>query len=90
MAQMDLASAACAIQNVWLAARSEGFGVGWVSIFEPSELAALLGIPAGAEPIAILCLGEVPAFPGRPQMELDHWATARPLHEFMFENTWGA
>ena len=90
MPQMDLASAACAIQNVWLAARCEGYGVGWVSIFEPADLAALLDIPADAEPIAILCLGEVPDFPDRPQLELDHWATARPLPEFVFENRWGA
>lgn len=89
MPQMDLASAACAIQNVWLAARAEGYGVGWVSIFDPAELARLLGIPGDAEPIAVLCLGEVPEFPDRPQLELDHWATARPLAEFLFENGWG-
>lgn len=89
MPQMDLASAACAIQNVWLAARAEGYGVGWVSIFEPAELAQLLGMPADAEPIAVLCIGEVPEFPDRPQLELDHWATARPLPEFVYENGWG-
>ena len=89
MPQMDLASAACAIQNVWLAARAEGFGVGWVSLFDPTELAALLGIPDDAEPIAVLCMGPVPEFPDRPQLELDHWATARPLPEFVFENGWG-
>lgn len=89
MPQMDLASAACAIQNVWLAARAEGYGVGWVSIFDPVELAGLLGMPADAEPIAVLCLGEVPEFPDRPQLELDHWAVARPLPEFVFENGWG-
>jgi 5,6-dimethylbenzimidazole synthase len=89
MPQMDLASAACAIQNVWLSARSEGYGVGWVSLFEPSDLARLLGMPAGAEPIAILCLGEVPDFPDRPQLELDQWAVPRPLTEFVFENGWG-
>ncbi len=89
MPYMDLASAACAVQNVWLAARAEGIGVGWVSIFDPVELAALLGIPDGAEPIAVLCLGAVPEFPDRPQLEIDHWATARPLSEFVFENGWG-
>ncbi len=88
MPQMDLASAACAIQNVWLAARSEGYGVGWVSLFEPADLARLLGMPADAEPIAILCVGEVPEFPDRPQLELDNWAFARPLSEFVFENGW--
>ena len=88
MPQMDLASAACAVQNVWLAARAEGYGVGWVSIFEPAELAALLGFLNGAEPKAVLCLGEVPEFPDRPQLEIDQWATARPLSEFVFENGW--
>ncbi len=88
MPQMDLAPAACAIQNVWLAARSEGYGVGWVSLFDPVSLARLLDMPVDAEPIAVLCLGEVPEFPDRPQLELDHWATARPLPEFVFENGW--
>lgn len=87
--QMDLASVSCAIQNLWLAARSEGLGMGWVSLFDPRRLAALLQMPAGAEPVAILCLGPVPAFPDRPALELDGWAFARPLSEFVSENRWG-
>ena len=55
--EMDLASAACAIQNLWLAARAEGLGVGWVSLFEPQPLAKLLNMPSDAKPIAILCIG---------------------------------
>lgn len=86
--QMDLASVSCAIQNMWLAARAEGLGMGWVSIFEPASLAELLGIPEGAEPVAILCLGPVPEFPDRPALELDDWAYARPLAEFVSENQW--
>ena len=86
--QMDLASVSCAIQNLWLAARSEGLGVGWVSLFDPPRLAALLEMPTGAEPVAILCLGPVPEFPDRPALELDGWATARPLSEFVCENRW--
>ncbi|OBA73402.1 5,6-dimethylbenzimidazole synthase [Mycolicibacterium elephantis] len=86
--QMDLASVSCAIQNLWLAARAEGLGMGWVSIFEPASLAQLLGIPEGAEPVAILCLGPVPEFPDRPALELDDWAYARPLAEFVSENQW--
>ena len=88
MPQMDLASVSCAIQNLWLSARSEGLGMGWVSMFEPKPLAALLGMPAGAEPVAILCLGPVPDFPDRPQLELDNWAFGRPLEEFVSENGW--
>lgn len=86
--QMDLASVACAIQNLWLAARSEGLGMGWVSLFDPQQLADLLAMPAGAEPVAILCLGPVPEFPDRPDLELDGWAFARPLSAFVSENRW--
>ncbi|MGE2727693.1 5,6-dimethylbenzimidazole synthase [Mycolicibacterium pulveris] len=86
--QMDLASVSCAIQNMWLAARAEGLGMGWVSIFEPARLAELLDMPQGAEPVAILCLGPVPEFPDRPALELDDWAHARPLAEFVSENRW--
>lgn len=88
MPHMDLASVSCAIQNMWLAARAEGLGMGWVSIFEPVPLARLLGMPDGAEPIAILCLGPVPDFPERPMLEIEHWTTARPLPEFVSENSW--
>lgn len=86
--QMDLASVSCAIQNMWLAARAEGLGMGWVSIFDPRRLADLLGMPDGAEPVAVLCLGPVPEFPDRPALELDDWAYARPLSEFVTENRW--
>ncbi|MDT5172931.1 MAG: 5,6-dimethylbenzimidazole synthase [Mycobacterium sp.] len=86
--QMDLASVSCAIQNLWLAARCEGLGVGWVSLFDPHRLAALLRMPADAEPVAILCLGPVPEFPDRPALELDGWTLARPLTEFVSENRW--
>ncbi|KZS82170.1 5,6-dimethylbenzimidazole synthase [Mycobacterium persicum] len=87
--QMDLASVSCAIQNLWLAARAEGLGMGWVSLFDPQRLAALLEIPSDAEPVAVLCLGPVPEFPERPALELDGWAVARPLPEFVWENRWG-
>jgi 5,6-dimethylbenzimidazole synthase len=86
--QMDLASVSCAIQNLWLAARAEGLGMGWVSIFDPIRLGALLAMPGGAEPVAILCLGPVPDFPARPQLEIDHWTFGRPLSEFVSENGW--
>jgi 5,6-dimethylbenzimidazole synthase len=72
--EMDLASAACAIQNLWLAARAEGIGMGWVSMFEPEALRQLLKLPASSRPIAILCLGHVPAFYARPMLEEQGWA----------------
>ena len=87
--EMDLASLSCAIQNLWLAARAEGLGMGWVSLFEPRALAELLGMPAGAKPLAILCLGPVHEFYPAPMLVLEGWTTARPLHEMLFENQWG-
>jgi 5,6-dimethylbenzimidazole synthase len=86
--QMDLASVSCAIQNMWLAARAEGLGMGWVSIFDPAELADLLDMPDDAQPVAVLCLGPVPEFPDRPALEIDRWAFGRPLDEFVFQNSW--
>ena len=88
MPHMDLASVSCAIQNLWLAARCEGLGMGWVSLFDPRRLAKLLEMPDDAEPVAILCLGPVPDFPDRPSLELDNWAVGRPLEEFVAENSW--
>ena len=87
--EMDLASAACAIQNLWLAARAEGLGLGWVSLFDPVALARLLCMPHGAKPVAILCLGHVEEFYPRPMLEQEGWKQGRPWHEFLFENAWG-
>ncbi len=86
--EMDLASVACAIQNLWLAARAEGLGMGWVSLFEPADLARLLDMPAGAKPIAILCLGHVDKFYPAPMLEIEGWTSGRPLQDFVFQNRW--
>lgn len=88
--EMDLASAACAIQNLWLAARAEGLGMGWVSIFDPLQLAALLHMPEGSQPIAVLCLGPVQAFYDQPMLQAEKWARRAPLAEMVFEDRWGA
>lgn len=87
--EMDMASLSCAIQNLWLASRAEGLGMGWVSLFEPQALADLLGLPVGAKPLAILCLGPVEAFYPAPMLVLEGWAQARPLAELVYENHWG-
>jgi 5,6-dimethylbenzimidazole synthase len=87
--EMDLASLACAIQNLWLAARAEGLGMGWVSLFEPQALAELLAMPAGSKPLAVLCLGPVTAFYDAPMLVQQGWAEPRPLSELLFENQWG-
>ena len=86
---MDLASAACAIQNLWLAARAEGLGMGWVSIFDPLQLAALLNMPAGSKPIAVLCLGPVTDFYEQPMLQTEKWATRAVLADMVFEDVWG-
>jgi 5,6-dimethylbenzimidazole synthase len=88
MPQMDLASASCAIQNIWLAARAEGLGMGWVSLFEPTVLANFLGLPVGATAIALLCLGQVDNFYDQPMLAREGWAQRLPLASLVFDNQW--
>lgn len=87
--EMDLASAACAIQNLWLAARAEGLGMGWVSLFDPLELARLLQMPEGGKPVAVVCLGPVDAFYDEPMLQTEKWARRAPLADMVFEDVWG-
>ena len=87
--EMPLCSVACAIQNLWLAARAENLGLGWVSMFEPAALARLLKLPPQAKPLAILCLGPVESFYPRPMLEQEGWRQGRPLHELVFHDHWG-
>lgn len=89
MPQMDLASTACAIQNLWLAARAEGLGMGWVSLFDPAELGQVLGVPPGAEPVALLCLGPVTGFYDQPMLQQLNWAHREALPSLVFDNVWG-
>ena len=77
------ASACCAVQNLWLAARAEGVGVGWVSIVEPQVLRAELALPAGVEPVAYLCVGYPVAFRSRPMLEETAWGARRTLQSVM-------
>ena len=86
--EMDLASVACAIQNIWLAARAEGLGLGWVSIFDPDKLARLLAMPEGACPVAVLCIGHVDAFYPKPMLEMEKWAERMPIEDVLSENAW--
>ncbi|QGT80978.1 5,6-dimethylbenzimidazole synthase [Pseudomonas coronafaciens] len=87
--EMDMASLSCAIQNLWLASRAEGLGMGWVSLFDPEALSGLLGMPDGAKPLAIICLGPVKEFYPAPMLVMEGWAQARPLKELLYENQWG-
>ena len=88
MPEMDIASVSCAIQYMWLAARAEGLGLGWVSLFDPIELAQLLKMPSDAKPIAVLCLGHVASFYKEPMLVETGWKTEKPLLEMLMENSW--
>jgi 5,6-dimethylbenzimidazole synthase len=88
MPQMDLASAACAIQNFWLAARAEGIGVGWVSLFDPQRIRDLCNMPSGSLPIAVLCVGHVEQFYPAPMLEVERWDQRRPLSNMIYEDRW--
>jgi 5,6-dimethylbenzimidazole synthase len=88
MPEMDLASVSCAIQNMWLAARAEGLGMGWVSLFEPSKIAKLLNIPDGAQAVAILCLGHVKEFYPAPMLKLNGWREETNITDVVFNDRW--
>jgi 5,6-dimethylbenzimidazole synthase len=87
---MALCSAACAIQNLWLAARAENLGLGWVSLFEPARLGALLALPEAAHPVALLCIGPVPDFGTEPMLQAQGWRAGKPLEALVFTDRWPA
>jgi nicotinate-nucleotide--dimethylbenzimidazole phosphoribosyltransferase len=82
-------SAVCATQNLMLAARAEGLGVGWVSFFDERKLAAELGLPEPVRVVAYLCVGHVAEFPSAPELALAGWARQRPLAWAVHEGEWG-
>ncbi len=84
----DLWSCACAIQNLWLAARAEGLGVGWVTLFDPVELADLLGLPDGVVTLGWLCLGWPDERPPAPGLERAGWSRRQPLEEVVLRERW--
>ena len=86
--ETDLFSTCCAVQNLWLAARSEGIGVGWVSILDNRDLKTLLKIPGHIRPVAYLCLGYVTRFPEKPMLEETGWGKRIPLEELVFWDEW--
>jgi 5,6-dimethylbenzimidazole synthase len=86
---MDLYSSVCAVQNLWLAARAEGLGVGWVSIFNQVDLQKALRIPARIVPIAYLCIGYVSHFHAKPELEASGWLPRLPIEDLVYFNEWG-
>jgi nicotinate-nucleotide--dimethylbenzimidazole phosphoribosyltransferase len=86
--ETDVYSTACAIENLWLAARAEGLGVGWVSFYREEDLRAVLGIPHDVNPIAYLCLGWPDERPDRPGLEAAGWSARMPLDDVVMEERW--
>lgn len=87
--ETDLYSTCCAIQNLWLAARAEGIGVGWVSILDHGVLKRVLGVPKPVKVLAYLCLGYVSDFAPRPDLETAGWRTRIPVEELIHYESWG-
>src|SRR5574337_321933 len=90
MPETAIYSTCCPVQNLWLAARAEGLGVGWVSILEPGTLRTILRIPDRIIPVAYLCVGFVESFPERPMLESRGWLPRLPLPEVVFHDRWAA
>lgn len=88
MPHMDVASVGCAIQNMWLAARAEGLGMGWVSLFDPVAVGQALKLPDGAETVGLMCLGAVERFYEQPMLQQERWAKRLPLKQVVFDNSW--
>ena len=86
--ETDVYSVCCAIQNLWLAARAEGLGMGWVSILRNDELRDILGIPQEILPVAYLCMGYVKYFPEVPDLERAGWLQRLPLSKMVYFEKW--
>ncbi|MDH5638537.1 MAG: 5,6-dimethylbenzimidazole synthase [Nitrospinota bacterium] len=87
--EMDVYSVVCAVQNLWLAARAEGLGVGWVSILRNETLREIFKIPDHVIPVAYLCVGWVKEFPEDPLLRAIGWLPYRPMEDIVFSETWG-
>ena len=85
----DLFSTCLAVQNLWLAARAEGIGVGWVSILDQEQLSTALNLPEHVYPLAYLCLGYVSEFLDQPELEAKGWRDRLPLSELVHGDQWG-
>ncbi len=87
--ETDLYSTCCAIQNLWLASRAEGIGVGWVSILDYESLKDVLGIPQSVWIVAYLCVGYVGVFGAQPDLEKAGWRKRLPLEQLVHYEQWG-
>ncbi|MDD7971205.1 5,6-dimethylbenzimidazole synthase [Roseinatronobacter alkalisoli] len=86
---MDLYSTVCAVQNLWLAARAEGLGVGWVSIFHEADIRSILNLPEHVVPVAYLCIGHVDTLYESPELQAKGWRDRLALSDLVFQDRWG-
>ncbi|HEY1851615.1 MAG TPA: 5,6-dimethylbenzimidazole synthase [Candidatus Binataceae bacterium] len=86
--EVEVYSTCLAVGNLWLAARAEGLGVGWVSIVRNDALREIFSIPPHVIPVAYLCVGYVAAFPDRPVLESTHWASRMPPRTLLHFDSW--
>lgn len=85
----DIYSTVCAVQNLWLAARAEGLGVGWVSIFNEADIRRILALPDHVVPVAYLCLGYIAELHQSPELEIRGWRKRLDLNSLVFRDRWG-
>jgi 5,6-dimethylbenzimidazole synthase len=86
--ETDILSTACAIQNMWLAAYTEGLAMGWVSFYKKNDIRDILEIPPHIDPVALLSIGYTDQYPEKPLLELANWEKRRTLNDLIFENKW--
>lgn len=86
---MDIYSTVCAVQNLWLAARAEGLGVGWVSIFHEGDMRLILNLPDHVVPVAYLCIGHVDSLYQTPELQAKGWQDRLSLEDLVFSDRWG-
>jgi 5,6-dimethylbenzimidazole synthase len=89
MPETDLFSTCLAIQNMWLAARAEGIGIGWVSILDRTRVEKILGLPPGVQLVAYLCVGYPVEFRDKPMLEELGWKSRLDLENLIYEDRWG-
>lgn len=87
--ETDIMSTACAIQNMWLAAYTEGLAMGWVSFYKKNDVRDILNIPPHIDPVALMSVGYTENYPEKPILEQANWAQRRSLEHLIYEDVWG-
>jgi 5,6-dimethylbenzimidazole synthase len=87
--ETDIYSTSCAVQNLWLAARAEGLGVGWVTFFKKNDIRRALQLPPHVDPLGLLCIGYTDRFPEKPLLEKAGWEKRKEFQRTLFDEQWG-